>query len=113
MGAMGCGGGKETGVSATSAASVVGLAAAEVRVGGRERECVICKEEMRGGRDVCELPCQHLFHRMCLLPWLRKTNTCPCCRFKLPSDDVFAEIQRLWEVLVNMDGRDCSDSHSS
>ncbi|KAK7345626.1 hypothetical protein VNO77_16234 [Canavalia gladiata] len=98
---LGCGGGgKEVGEVAASAATVVSLPAVEVTVGGRE--CVICKEEMRIGRDVCELPCQHLFHWMCILPWLGKRNTCPCCRFRLPSDDVFGEIQRLWEVVVKM-----------
>ncbi|KAL6336274.1 hypothetical protein AAG906_014443 [Vitis piasezkii] len=70
----------------------------QLRDGGVE--CVICKEEMRQGRDVCELPCEHLFHWMCILPWLVKRNTCPCCRFQLPSDDVFAEIERLWDVVV-------------
>lgn len=84
----------------TSAAAVVGLPSVEVRVGGKE--CVICKEEMKEGRDVCELPCDHLFHWMCILPWLMKRNTCPCCRHRLPTDDVFGEIERLWEVLVKM-----------
>ncbi|XP_027366208.1 E3 ubiquitin-protein ligase SGR9, amyloplastic [Abrus precatorius] len=102
VGSLGCGGGegKEVREVAASAATVVALPAMEVMVGGRE--CVICKEEMKIGRDVCELPCQHLFHWMCILPWLGKRNTCPCCRFRLPSDDVFGEIQRLWEVLVKM-----------
>ncbi|CBI32642.3 unnamed protein product, partial [Vitis vinifera] len=81
-----------------STASVVALPSVEVSDGGVE--CVICKEEMRQGRDVCELPCEHLFHWMCILPWLVKRNTCPCCRFQLPSDDVFAEIERLWDVVV-------------
>lgn len=98
--ALDCGGGKEVGEVAASAATVVALPSVEVRNGGRE--CVICKEEMGIGRDVCELPCQHLFHWMCILPWLGKRNTCPCCRFRLPSDDVFGEIQRLWEILVKM-----------
>ena len=108
VGSLGCVGGgedKEVGEVAAAAAAVVALPAVEVAVGGRE--CVICKEEMRVGRDVCELPCQHLFHWMCILPWLRKRNTCPCCRFRLPSDDVVGEIQRLWEVLVKMGGKEC------
>ncbi|RDX81830.1 E3 ubiquitin-protein ligase SGR9, amyloplastic, partial [Mucuna pruriens] len=103
--ALDCGGGKEVGEVAASAAMVVALPSVEVSVGGRE--CVICKEEMRIGRDVCELPCQHLFHWMCILPWLGKRNTCPCCRFRLASDDVFGEIQRLWELLVKMDRDSC------
>lgn len=104
VGVLGCDGRDEGGKGvkevAASAATVVALPAVEVSVGGRE--CVICKDEMRVGRDVCELPCQHLFHWVCILPWLGKRNTCPCCRFRLPSDDVFGEIQRLWEVLVKI-----------
>ncbi|KAK7355687.1 hypothetical protein VNO80_14947 [Phaseolus coccineus] len=104
VGALDCGGGKESGEVAASARAVVALPSVEVRAGGIE--CVICREEMRIGRDVCELPCQHLFHWMCILPWLGKRNTCPCCRFRLPSDDVFGEIQRLWEVLVKTAAKD-------
>ncbi|XVE96782.1 hypothetical protein REPUB_Repub02eG0252600 [Reevesia pubescens] len=103
VGIMNCGG-KEV---AASSAAVVALPAVEVRVGGVE--CVICKEEMRKGRDVCKLPCQHLFHRMCILPWLKKRNTCPCCRFQLPCDDIFGEIQRLWGVLVKASDKSLDD----
>jgi len=85
---------------AAAPAAVVALPAVEVRGGGEE--CVICREEMREGRDVCELPCEHLFHWMCILPWLKKTNTCPCCRFQLPTEDVFGEIERLWSVLIKI-----------
>ncbi|KAM7526267.1 hypothetical protein LguiA_016169 [Lonicera macranthoides] len=100
--AMGCGGGKEGREVAAAVAVVVGLPSVEVSGGGKE--CVICKEEMKEGRDVCEMPCHHLFHWMCILPWLRKRNTCPCCRYQLPTDDVFGEIQRLWDILVKMGG---------
>lgn len=82
-------------------AVVVALPSVEVRNGG-PKECVICKEEMEENRDVCELPCRHLFHWVCILRWLSKRNTCPCCRFGLPTDDVFGEIQRLWDVLVKV-----------
>ncbi|KAL1200095.1 E3 ubiquitin-protein ligase SGR9, amyloplastic [Cardamine amara subsp. amara] len=85
-------------------AAVVALRAVEVfnaaTSNAGEIECVICKEDMTEGRDVCEMPCQHLFHWKCILPWLSKKNTCPFCRFQLPTDDVFSEIQRLWEILV-------------
>ncbi|KAB5519798.1 hypothetical protein DKX38_024117 [Salix brachista] len=85
---------------AAAPAVVVALQAVEVRGGGEE--CVICREEMSEGRDVCELPCEHLFHWMCILPWLKKTNTCPCCRFQLPTEDVFGEIERLWSALIKI-----------
>ncbi|XVF55375.1 hypothetical protein PTKIN_Ptkin06aG0032100 [Pterospermum kingtungense] len=111
VGAMSCSlkeGNKEM---AASAAAVVALPAVEVRGGGGV-ECVICKEEMREGRDVCMLPCQHLFHWMCILPWLKKRNTCPCCRFQLPCDDMFGEIQRLWGVLVNASGKNLDEERT-
>ncbi|KAJ6924177.1 E3 ubiquitin-protein ligase SGR9 [Populus alba x Populus x berolinensis] len=85
---------------AAAPAAVVALPAVEVR--GDGGECVICREKMGGGRDVCELPCEHLFHWMCILPWLKKTNTCPCCRFQLPTEDVFCEIERLWSALIKI-----------
>lgn len=103
------GGGEKEGKEVAAApAVVVALPSVDVKCGGGG-ECVICKEDMREGREVCELPCGHLFHWMCILPWLRKRNTCPCCRFRLPADDVFGEIERLWELLVkisscNLDG---------
>ncbi|KAJ4980140.1 hypothetical protein NE237_010920 [Protea cynaroides] len=95
--AAGCGGEMEREVAA-SVAVVVGLPSVELSGGGME--CVICREEMKEGREVCKLPCDHLFHWMCVLPWLKKKNTCPCCRFQLPSDDVLGEIQRLWGIIV-------------
>ncbi|XP_042511402.1 E3 ubiquitin-protein ligase SGR9, amyloplastic-like [Macadamia integrifolia] len=87
---------------AASVAAVVALPSVEIN--GCGVECVICREEMREDREMCELPCEHLFHWMCMLPWLKKRNTCPCCRFQLPTDDVFGEIQRLWGILVTKSG---------
>lgn len=103
---MGCGGvsggsgkeGREVG------ASVAAVAALPSVSGVSGKECAICKEEMKEGRDVCELPCEHSFHWICILPWLKKKNTCPCCRYRLPTDDVYGEIERLWEVVVKVGG---------
>ncbi|CAN4109642.1 unnamed protein product [Withania somnifera] len=72
----------------TSVAVVVALPSMEVSGGGDE--CVVCKEDMKLSRNICKLPCDHMFHWKCILPWLKETNTCPCCRFQLPSDDVLA-----------------------
>ncbi|XP_071710010.1 E3 ubiquitin-protein ligase SGR9, amyloplastic [Rutidosis leptorrhynchoides] len=99
---MGYGYWKEGKEVAASVAAVVALPSVEVKQGGKE--CVICKEEMKQGRDVCELPCEHLFHWMCILPWVIKTNTCPCCRHSLPTDDVYGEIERQWKVVVMIGG---------
>lgn len=91
VGVMGCGS-----KGAAAAAAVVGLPSVEVT---EEIECVVCKETMRVGRDVCKLPCGHLFHWGCILPWLKARDTCPCCRGRLPSNDVAGEVRRLWEAV--------------
>ncbi|KAL5713989.1 RING-type E3 ubiquitin transferase [Ranunculus cassubicifolius] len=88
----------------TAVEAVVSLPSVEVGH-GMSVDCVICKEEMNQGRDVCQLPCQHIFHWVCILPWLRRRNTCPCCRFQLPTDDVIGEIERLLAILVKEAGR--------
>ncbi|KAL5982514.1 hypothetical protein ACLOJK_016587 [Asimina triloba] len=81
---------------------------------GIGKECVICWELMERSKwDGCELPCGHVFHWSCVLPWLRKANTCPCCRFELPTsasgNGVFCEIERLWSLVIARSTRnECS-----
>lgn len=53
--------------------------------------CAVCKDEMALGECVKQLPCLHQYHGECILPWLRMRNTCPVCRYELPSDDPYYE----------------------
>ena len=43
--------------------------------------CSICCEEYRPGGEVKRLPCGHMFHAACCLPWFEKKEVCPYCRF--------------------------------
>ncbi|KAI3462843.1 hypothetical protein Pfo_019506 [Paulownia fortunei] len=56
--------------------------------------CAVCKDEVAVGDKVTRMPCCHLFHGDCILPWLRIRNTCPVCRYELPTDDADYEKRR-------------------
>ncbi|XP_050224613.1 uncharacterized protein LOC126674240 [Mercurialis annua] len=49
--------------------------------------CAVCKDEINVGEEAKQLPCTHHYHGECILPWLGIRNTCPVCRFELPTDD--------------------------
>ncbi|PWA43046.1 zinc finger, RING/FYVE/PHD-type [Artemisia annua] len=50
--------------------------------------CAICKDLLTVENMVNRLPCLHLYHPSCIKPWLSNRNTCPLCRFEVPTDDV-------------------------
>jgi len=53
-----------------------------------EKECAICLGEFQG-IDILKAfyKCDHIFHKKCLLDWLKKHNDCPYCKHDL-SDDI-------------------------
>uniref|UniRef100_A0A1J3GL21 RING-type E3 ubiquitin transferase n=1 Tax=Noccaea caerulescens TaxID=107243 RepID=A0A1J3GL21_NOCCA len=56
--------------------------------------CAVCKDEMVLEEKVRKLPCRHFYHGECIMPWLGIRNTCPVCRFELPTDDLEYESYR-------------------
>ncbi|CAA3028759.1 E3 ubiquitin- ligase Praja-2-like isoform X1 [Olea europaea subsp. europaea] len=49
--------------------------------------CAVCKENVAVGEKMTRMPCFHLYHGDCILPWLEIRNTCPVCRYELPTDN--------------------------
>lgn len=49
--------------------------------------CAICKELFTLSNETTQLPCLHLYHAHCIVPWLSARNSCPLCRYELPTDD--------------------------
>ncbi|PQM39413.1 E3 ubiquitin-protein ligase Praja-1 [Prunus yedoensis var. nudiflora] len=45
------------------------------------------KDRIASEDPVRSLPCCHYYHQDCIVPWLGIRNTCPVCKYELPTDD--------------------------
>ena len=70
---------------------------------GFENSCSVCKDEFNIGEECLAMPCNHYFHRNCLLPWLKERNSCPVCRYELPTDD--PDFEKMKKKLKNGNNR--------
>jgi len=56
----------------------------------KDHTCAICHDDLIGESTaegiIIQLPCMHYFHEHCALPWLESKNTCPNCRYQLPTE---------------------------
>ncbi|XP_016961525.1 E3 ubiquitin-protein ligase Iruka [Drosophila biarmipes] len=65
----------------------------------RKIQCSICWDDFKIDETVRKLPCSHLYHENCIVPWLSLHSTCPICRKSLADDGSEAD-----EEFVMLDG---------
>ncbi|RLN08147.1 E3 ubiquitin-protein ligase CIP8-like [Panicum miliaceum] len=64
--------------------------------------CAVCKDCITAGLSVLRLPCKHYFHAECIRPWLAIRNTCPVCRFELPTGDAESDRRQSTTRIASM-----------
>uniref|UniRef100_A0A0N5ARC0 RING-type domain-containing protein n=1 Tax=Syphacia muris TaxID=451379 RepID=A0A0N5ARC0_9BILA len=79
-------------------------------------QCSIClapfSENDKSARLI-RMPCQHLFHQPCIIPWLKLTNTCPYCRKEIPAEDPLYESYKKDEERGRARMADIEELHNS
>ncbi|KAG0468203.1 hypothetical protein HPP92_017531 [Vanilla planifolia] len=82
------GGGRSYENTPASKAAIESLPTVEITSShvGTDSHCAVCKEPFTLGGLAREMPCKHIFHEDCILPWLSLRNSCPVCRHDLPTD---------------------------
>ncbi|KAI6687651.1 hypothetical protein NL676_024479 [Syzygium grande] len=84
--------------------AILELPTVEIRSKDETLVCAICKDMVSVGEMAKKLPCGHGYHGDCIVPWLGARNTCPVCRFELPTDDPEYEEEKKKKMNVNAGG---------
>ena len=52
----------------------------------KEDKCAICLQKYKGVDIIKEFPCKHIFHKNCILKWIKNSNKCPLCKYDITND---------------------------
>ena len=82
------------GAPPASKSAISALPSVEIKSAEEVLACAICKDAVSIGETARKLPCGHGYHGDCIIPWLTSRNSCPVCRFELPTEDSEYEEER-------------------
>ncbi|XP_003460922.3 E3 ubiquitin-protein ligase RNF126 isoform X1 [Cavia porcellus] len=80
---------------------------------GSGLECPVCKDDYALGESVRQLPCNHLFHDGCIVPWLEQHDSCPVCRKSLTGQNTATNPPGLGGVSFSSSSSSSSSSSPS
>lgn len=80
---------------------------------GSGLECPVCKDDYGLGERVRQLPCSHLFHDGCIVPWLQQHDSCPVCRKSLTGQNTATNPPGLTGVSFSSSSSSSSSSSPS
>ncbi|XP_057345564.1 E3 ubiquitin-protein ligase RNF126 isoform X8 [Manis pentadactyla] len=80
---------------------------------GSGLECPVCKDDYALGEHVRQLPCNHLFHDGCIVPWLEQHDSCPVCRKSLTGQNTATNPPGLSGVTFSSSSSSSSSSSPS
>jgi hypothetical protein len=68
-----------------SDASIESLEKVKIEDGETNDMCVICQIVFDPEMEVTKMPCRHVYHKECIVQWLRTSHMCPVCRYPMPT----------------------------